>query len=144
MGQTIEMDGATGQPMVSGANVPVAAILERLAALGSVERVMAAFPLLTPEGFEAAVTHAAAAVQVERRYPLPEGVGVRVAHEPAVAYHARVTPEQAAADADEAFEHARYDYELTGALRAGFGDLKAGRVMPHAEFMAELRALIQA
>ena len=84
------------------------------------------------------------AVQVEQRYPQVEGVGVRVAREPAVAYHARVSPEQAAADADEAFEHARYDYELAGALRAGFGDLKAGRVMPHAEFMAELRALIQA
>ena len=144
MSQSIVWDGATGQPIVSGANVPVAAILERLATWGSVERVLAAFPALTREGFESAIRHAEVAVGREVRYERPEGLGVGRVAEPAAAYHRMVSVDEAAADADEAFERARYDYELAAALRAGFGDLKAGRVTPHAEFMAELRALIQA
>ena len=144
MGQEIVTDGATGRAIVSGAGVPVEAILERLVQLGTVERVLAALPTLTREGFDAAMQYALVAVRREVRYEQAEGVGVGRVNEPAAAYHALVGVEQAAADAEEAFAQARYDYELAAALRAGFGDLKAGRVTPHAEFMAELRAMIQA
>src|SRR5690242_20152904 len=116
-------DGATGQPLVSGANVPVAAILERLAVLGSVERVLAAFPALTREGFDAAIEHAVMAVGREVPYERVEGLGLERVAQPAAVYYARVTPDEAAADAEAAFEDARYDYELMAALRAGFGDL---------------------
>ena len=144
MEQVIVRDGETGQAIVSGANVPVAAILERLAVWGSVERVLAAFPALTREGFEAAIRFAAISVDREVRYDQSEDVDHLEFREPASAYYARVAPADAAAEAEAVFEDARYDYHLADALRRGFGDLTAGRVMPNAEFMAELRAMIQA
>ena len=52
MAQIVLKDEETGQAIVTGIDVPVDAILERLALSGSsVERVLEAFPGLTREGF---------------------------------------------------------------------------------------------
>jgi uncharacterized protein (DUF433 family) len=145
MAQEIVRNGQTGQAIVSGVDVPVEAVLERLALSGSVERVLEAFPGLTREGFDAVVRFAAVAVRREPLpYELPHGVGVMTARETAPAYGFATRLDEAAEDAEAAYEQARYDLELTAALRRGFGDLKAGRVVPHAEFMAELRAMLPA
>ncbi|SOD02680.1 Uncharacterized conserved protein, DUF433 family [bacterium JGI 053] len=145
MTQVVRKDEATGQALVTGIDVPVDAILERLALSGSsVERVLEAFPGLTREGFDAAVRYAAAAVRGNVPYDLAPGAGVMVARETAAAYGSRPTLDDAADALDAAYAHARYDLELTTALRAGFGDLRAGRVTPHAQVMAELRAMLPA
>jgi uncharacterized protein (DUF433 family) len=142
MAQLIVHDGETGQAIVSGVEVPVDAVLERLAGSGSVERVLEAFPGLTRQGFDAAVRFAAGAVRGESLYPQAQGVGVMSVHETAVAFGARTGLEEALDESDVAYEQARYDLELTAALRSGFRDLRAGRGVPHAEFMAELRAML--
>ena len=143
MEQVIVFDGATGQPIISGVYVPVDAVLERLALSGSVERVLEAFPGLTREGFDAAVRFAAVAVRREVRYEQPHGVGVARVREAAAAYGSPDVDEAVQA-AEAACADARYDLELTTALRNGFRDLKAGRVTPHAVVMAELRAMLPA
>ena len=144
MAQVIVMDGETGEPIVTGVDVPVAAVLERLAVSGSVERVLEAFPGLTREGFDAAVRHAAVAVRRPVPYDTVSGVGVMVAREPAAAYGAWPTLDEAADEVEAAYADARHDLELTTSLRRGFRDVRAGRVVPHAEFMAELRAMLPA
>jgi uncharacterized protein (DUF433 family) len=145
MAQEIVREGETGQAIVSGIGVPAEAVLERLAVSESVERVLEAFPGLTREGFDAVVRFAAVAVGREPLpYELPQGVGVMIARETAPAYGFRTHLDEAVDGAEAAYERARYDLELTAALRRGFGDLKAGRVVPHAEFMAELRAMLPA
>jgi uncharacterized protein (DUF433 family) len=144
MAQEIVFDGETGQAIVSGVDVPADAVLERLALSGSVERVLEAFPGLTREGFEAVVRYAAVSVRREVRYEQASGVGVMRVRETAAAYGAQMGLDEATEEAEAAYEQARYDLELTAALRSGFRDLKAGRVVPHAEFMAELRAMLPA
>jgi len=144
MAQVIIFDGATGHAIVSGVGVPAEAVLERLALSGNVERVLEAFPGLTREGFDAVVRYAAVAVRREVRYDIPPGVGVMTARETAAAYGAPTGLDREAEDAEAAYQQARYDLELTASLRNGFRDLKAGRVVPHAEFMAELRAMLPA
>ena len=103
-----------------------------------------AFPGLTREGFDAAVRYAAVAVRGNVPYDLAPGTGVMVARETAAAYGSRSPLDDAIREVDAAYTHARYDLELTTALRNGFGDLRAGRVTPHAEVMAELRAMLPA
>lgn len=144
MEQWIVTDGATGKPIITGVDIPVHALLERLALWGSVERVMAAFPGLTREGFDAAIRYAGMAVQREVPYEAVPHVGVGMFREVAPAYESRVDIDAVVEDAEAAYERARYDFDLAASLRRGFGDLKAGRVMPHAAFMAELRAMLPA
>jgi uncharacterized protein (DUF433 family) len=145
MAQSVRKDEATGKAIVTGIDVPVEAILERLAlSESSVERVLEAFPGLTREGFDAAVRYAAAAVRGNVPYDHVSGSGVMVARETAAAYGSGRPLEDAADELDAAYAHARYDLELTTALRNGFGDLRAGRVTPHAQVMAELRAMLPA
>jgi uncharacterized protein (DUF433 family) len=144
MAQVVVEDGATGQAIVTGVDVPVEAVLERLALVGSIERVLEAFPGLTREGFDAAVRYAARTVRGGVPYDQVPGVGVMVARETAAAFGSRSPLDDAVGELDDAYAHARYDLELTTALRRGFGDLRAGRVTPHAEFMAELRAMLPA
>jgi uncharacterized protein (DUF433 family) len=143
MEQVIVRDGATGQPIISGVDVPVDAVLERLVLSGSAERVLEAFPGLTREGFDAAMRHAAVAVRREVRYDQPHGVGVMKVRETAATYG---SPDVDAAvrEVEAAYADARYDLELTAALRNGFRDLKAGRLTPHSVVMAELRAMLPA
>jgi len=124
--------------------VPVAAVLERIAVAGSVERVLEVFPGLTREGFDAAIRYACISVRREVPYEPASHVGVMQVRETAAAYGAPMDLDKAIEETEAAYRHARYDLELTSALRRGFGDLKAGRVMPHAEFMEELRAMLQA
>jgi uncharacterized protein (DUF433 family) len=143
MKQNIVSDGATGQPIVSGVDVPVDAVLERLALSGSVERVLEAFPGLTREGFDAAVRFAAVAVRREVRYDERPGIGVGRVRETAAAY-GLPDVDAAVEEVEAAYADARYDLELAAALRNGFRDLKAGRLTPHAEVMAELRAMLPA
>ncbi|MFL5386964.1 MAG: DUF433 domain-containing protein [Longimicrobiaceae bacterium] len=143
--QDIVRDGDTGKAIISGADIPVDAVLERLALTGSVERVLEIFPSLTREGFNAALRFAAIAVQREVRYEqLPPGVGVHVVREPAAAYGLSTDVDEVLGESEAAWAKARCDLELMQGLRNGFRDLKAGRVMPHAEFMAELRAMFPA
>jgi uncharacterized protein (DUF433 family) len=141
--QYVARDGDTGRAIISGADVPVDAVLERLALTGSVERVLEIFPSLTREGLNAALRFAATAVQREVPYEQASGVGVHVARETAAAAYGLSTDvDEILEDSEAAWEKARYDLELMAGLRNGFRDLKAGRVVPHAEFMAELRAML--
>ena len=143
--QYVARDGDTGRPIISGADVPVDAVLERLALTGSVERVLELFPSLTREGLNAALRFAAIAVQREVPYGQTPGVGVYVVRETAAAPYGLSTGiDEILEDSEAAWEKARYDLELMAGLRNGFRDLKAGRLMPHAEFMAELRAMFPA
>lgn len=143
--QYVARDGDTGNAIVSGAGVPVDAVLERLALTGSVERVLEIFPSLTREGLNAALRFAAVAVQREVPYEQGSGVGVYVARETAAAAYGLSTDvDEVMDESEEAWAKARYDFELMEGLRNGFRDLKAGRLMPHAEFMAELRAMFPA
>jgi uncharacterized protein (DUF433 family) len=143
MKQVIVSDGATGQPIISGVDVPVDAVLERLALSGSVERVLEAFPGLTREGFDSAVRFAAVAVRREVRYDDVSRAGVGMVRETAAAYGSPDV-ETAAQEVEAAYARAHYDLELATALRNGFRDLQAGRVTPHAVVMAELRAMLPA
>lgn len=142
--QYIARDGDTGRAIISGADVPVDAVLERLALTGSVERVLEIFPSLTREGLNTALRFAAIAVQREVPYGRAEGVGVQVAREPAAAYGLSTDADEVLEESEAAWARARANLELMQGLRNGFRDLKAGRVMPHAEFMAELRAMFPA
>lgn len=142
--QYVARDGDTGRAIVSGADVPVDAVLERLALTGSVERVLEIFPSLTREGLNAALRFAAIAVQREVPHEPASGVGVYVAREPAAAYGLSTDVDEILEESEAAWAKARYDLELMEGLRNGFRDLKAGRVVPHAEFMAELRAMLPA
>jgi uncharacterized protein (DUF433 family) len=143
--QYVARDGNTGNAIISGADIPVDAVLERLALTGSVERVLEIFPSLTREGLNAALRFAAIAVQREVPYGQAPGVGVHVARETAAAaYGISTDVDEALEDSEAAWAQARYDFELMAGLRDGFRDLKAGRVVPHAEFMAELRAMLPA
>ncbi|HEV7587998.1 MAG TPA: DUF433 domain-containing protein [Longimicrobium sp.] len=144
MPQVVVRDGATGQAIVTGVDVPVEAVLERLALSGSVERVLEAFPGLTREGFDAAVRYAAVAVRSGVPYDEVPSAGVMMVRETAAAYGSRPPLDEAVDELDAAYAQARYDLELATALRNGFGDLRAGRVTPHAEVMAELRAMLPA
>jgi uncharacterized protein (DUF433 family) len=143
MAQGIVFEGATGQAIVSGVDVPVDAVLERLALSGSVERVLEAFPGLTREGFDAAMRYAAVAVRREVRYEVEPGVGVGRVREAAAAYGTS-NVDAALHEVEAAYGQARHDLELVAGLRNGFRDLRAGRTMPHAQFMAELRAMLPA
>jgi uncharacterized protein (DUF433 family) len=144
MAQVVLRDGATGQAIVSGPDIPVDAILERLVLSGSVERVLEVFPGLTPEGFAAAIAYAAIAVRREVRYDEGPHVGVKMVRETAAAYGSSGDPDDALLEVEAAYGQARYELELVAGLRNGFRDLAAGRVVPHAEFMAELRAMLPA
>jgi uncharacterized protein (DUF433 family) len=129
MEQVIASDGATGEPIITGVDVPVELVLERLLLSGSVERVLEAFPGLTRHGFDAAVRYAAASVRDGARGELAYGVG-----------GVRDTVD----DSRTAYEQARNEFELTTRVRDGFHDLAAGRLTPHAEVIAELRAMLPA
>ncbi len=142
--QYVARDGNTGRAIVSGADIPVDAVLERLALTGSVERVLEIFPSLTREGLTAALRFAATAVQHEVPYEQAPGVGVHVAGEPAAAYGLSTDVDEILEESEAAWEKARYDLELMAGLRKGFRDLKAGQVVPHAELVAELRAMLPA
>jgi uncharacterized protein (DUF433 family) len=142
--QYIVRDGDTGNAIISGADIPVDAVLERLALTGSVERVLEIFPSLTREGLNAALRFAAIAVQREGPYETASEVGVLVAREPAAAYGLSTDVDEVLEDSEAAWARARANLELMQGLRNGFRDLKAGRVVPHAEFMAELRAMFPA
>ena len=96
--QYVARDGDTGRAIGSGAEVPVDAVLERLALTGSVERVLEIFPSLTREGLNAALRFAAVAVQREVPYEQGSGVGVYVARETAAAAYGLST------DVDEVME----------------------------------------
>jgi len=124
--QDVVRDGDTGRPIISGADVPVDAVLERLALTGSVERVLELFPSLTREGLNAALRFAAVAVQREVPYEQASGVGVYVARETAAAaYGLSADVDEILEDSEAAWEKARYDLELMAGLRNGFRDLKA-------------------
>lgn len=143
--QYVARDGDTGKAIISGADIPVDAVLERLALTGSVERVLEIFPSLTREGLNAALRFAAIAVQREVPYGQASGVGVQVARETAAAAYGLSTDvDEILEESEAAWAQARYDLELMEGLRNGFRDLRAGRVVPHAEFMAELRAMLPA
>src|SRR4051812_46726305 len=122
--QYVARDGDTGRAIISGADVPVDAVLERLALTGSVERVLELFPSLTREGLNAALRFAAIAVQREVPYEQASGVGVYVARETApAAYGLSTDVDEILEDSEAAWEKARYDLELMAGLRNGFRDL---------------------
>lgn len=123
--QAIVADGATGEPVIAGIDVPVAIVLEQLLRSGSVDGVLESFPGLTRQGFDAAVRYATASIR---------GNSVDAVADLGDAFH----------DDRDAYEQARHEFERTTRVRDGFHDLAAARLTPHAEVIAELRAMLPA
>jgi uncharacterized protein (DUF433 family) len=123
--QGIVADGATGEAIIAGIDVPVAIVLERLLLSESVEGVLGAFPGLTRQGFDAAVRYSAASVR---------GHSFDTVSDLGDTFH----------DDRDAYDQARHEFERTTRVRDGFHDLAAVRLTPHAEVIAELRAMLPA
>jgi uncharacterized protein (DUF433 family) len=138
----IYRDGETGEAIVEGTIVPVAAILRSVAEGATAEEVIRAHPGLTREGFVAALEHAARAVDRDVRYEAPApGEGALLAREPAAAYAPRstVAGETVVLDADE-YDELLYRLDLLEDIAQGLADAAAGRTIPHDEVFDRLIA----
>ncbi len=60
-----------GKPVFAGTRIPVALILEKLAAGESVEQLLTAYPALKRESIQAALAFAAEALRADVIYPMP-------------------------------------------------------------------------
>ncbi len=138
----IYRDGETGEAIVEGTIVPVAAILRAVAGGASADEVIRAHPGLTREGFVAALEHAARAVNRDVRYEAAApGEGALLAREPAAAYAPRSTTdgETVVLDADE-YDELLYRLDFLGGIAEGLADAAAGRTTPHDEVFDRLVA----
>ena len=63
-----------GKPVVKGTRITVELILEKLAAGETIERILDAYPRLTHEGIQAALTFAAEVLKGDVVYPVNEAV----------------------------------------------------------------------
>ena len=61
-----------GKPVIAGTRITVESILERLAAGETKERILVAYPRLTPEGTQATLAFAAAVLHAHVVYPTPD------------------------------------------------------------------------
>ncbi|MDI6783351.1 MAG: DUF433 domain-containing protein [bacterium] len=63
-----------GKPLIAGTRITVELLLEKLAAGETVEQLLEAYPRLTKEAIQAALSFAAEALRADVVYPLPEAV----------------------------------------------------------------------
>jgi len=61
-----------GKPVIKGTRITVELILEKLAAGETVEQILDAYPHLTREGIQAALSFAAEALRSDVVYPIDE------------------------------------------------------------------------
>ena len=61
-----------GKPVVAGTRITVELILEKLAAGKTVEQLLEAYPRLTKEGIQAALSFATEALRADVIYPISE------------------------------------------------------------------------
>jgi len=61
-----------GKPVIKGTRITVELILEKLAAGESIEQILQAYPHLTREGIQAALSFAAEALRSDVVYPTDE------------------------------------------------------------------------
>jgi uncharacterized protein (DUF433 family) len=140
----IVRDGKTGKAVVAETDITVGEILGRLAELGSVDALLDARPVLTREDVDAALRFAAGAVDRDLAYSAPApGAGTRQVHEPAAVYGAEEvmgsSVEDALAQLEDEMDRLDYEMDLLRDLKAGLEDAAAGRVVPHADAMRQLR-----
>ena len=63
-----------GKPVIKGTRITVELILEKLAAGETIEQILEAYPHLTREGIQAALSFAAEALRSDVVYPTDEAV----------------------------------------------------------------------
>lgn len=61
-----------GKPVIKGTRITVESILEKLAAGESVEQILRAYPHISREGVQAALSYALAVLKMDEVYPIPE------------------------------------------------------------------------
>jgi uncharacterized protein (DUF433 family) len=67
-----------GKPVIKGTRITVELILEKLAAGETIEQVLDAYPHLTREGIQAALSFAAEALRSDVVYPVITPGGIRI------------------------------------------------------------------
>jgi uncharacterized protein (DUF433 family) len=147
MTEYIVRDGETGRALVASTGTPVDEILQAIQDGAQFEAVLARHPELTPEAIAAALRFARNAVGREFRYvPDPTFAQYELREEPLHAYNAGHgsaepgTVDDALQSATEQRRRLRYELDVIDSIHAGLEDVAAGRLIPHEEVMARLRA----
>ena len=148
MAESIARDGATGRAIVSSTGTPVDDILQAIRSGGTVQHALALDPRLTLEAVDAALRFAAVAVGREARYTPDPGFGVSQVREVAVQRpRAWRAPSPAGggmagalATADRRRERLAYELDVVDGVRDGLHDVAAGRLVPHDDVVARMRA----
>lgn len=147
MTEYIVRDGETGRALVASTGTPVDEILQAFDDRAQFEAVLARHPELTPEAIRAALRFARNAVGREFRYvPDPKFAQFEVREQPLHAYNAGDraaelgTVHDALQSATEQRERLRYELDVIDSIHGGLEDVAAGRLIPHEEVMARLRA----
>lgn len=153
MTEYIVRDGDTGRALVSSSDTPVDEILQALQDGGQFDAALQRHPKLTPAGVAAALRFARLAVERggrPARNPRDDDfMGVREV--PVHVFNQDVgaapefgselgTLEDSIRAAAERRDQLRYELDLIESIHAGLEDVAAGRVIPHEEVMARLRA----
>lgn len=130
-------DGETGKALIAGTNVFVGAVLEWLAAGGTVEGLLERHPELTRDRVVEALRFAAHAVDREPEYGTSAGFGAGVVRELAPVYgsgrRTRVVDAEEYDDLLDSVDLLKGVYQADREIDAGLG-------VPHEEAMAGLRA----
>lgn len=144
MTEYIVRDGETGRALVASTGTPVDDILQAIDDGAQFEAVLARHPELTPEAIHAALRFARNAVGREHRYvPDPTFGQFTLRERPLQAFNERAEStslEAAMRSAAAQRERLRYELDLIDSIHAGLEDVAAGRLIPHEEVMARLRA----
>lgn len=154
MTEYIVRDGDTGRALVSSTNTPVDEILQALQDGGQFDSALQRHPGLTPQGVAAALRFARLAVERGGRpaQQKPSDAGfVGVQEVPVHVFNQGDgvdggfqvgfgTLEDSLRAAAERRDQLRYELDLVESIHAGLEDVAAGRVIPHEEVMARLRA----
>ena len=144
MTEYIVRDGETGRALVASTGTPVDEILQAIEDGAQFEAVLARHPELTPEAIRAALRFARNSVDRGRRSEPDPTFGQSMLRErPLQAFNARpesTSLEEALSSAEAQRERLRYELDLIDSIHAGLEDVAAGRLIPHEEVMARLRA----
>lgn len=125
----IVRDAETGEAVVAGTDITVIEILQAFANPSAVGAVLDAYPELTERAVSEAISFAAGAV----------GRDVRCSAEEASEHRSL---EESIAVMEEECGRLRYELDIAEAIRTGLREIREGKVIPHEEAMAELRAAL--
>ena len=167
MTEYIVRDGETGRALVASTGTPVDEILRAIEDGAHFEAVLARHPELTPEAIRAALRFARNSVDREHRDAPDSGPGSSMVRERPVHPFNSGSARGGVAEVEDDFgEHGRdpwedagsidaairsatdtrerllYELDLVESIHAGLEDVAAGRVIPHEEAVAFLRATI--